>query len=309
MAVMAVLLVAVSATAGIVTRHYEFSEPQLVSDGDYHRIDMNGAWNYGDPGEPVLPLFGARLLLPPGEIVSDVRVTLGDMVVLGDGYVIEPGQRQYPLSHDGPRVTAEADYTPGATYPASLTSEPAFGRYRGYGIANVALCPVEYKAGTGRVAYYTSMDLEIVTEPDPAGMRGVQQMIRHDDATLDRLSGMVDNPMDATQYAGVEQVAEVSRALDPLLAYDYIIVTTNAWDSYLDTFIDYQTKRGFTVGLFVKEWIALNYTGADEQMQVRNFIIDAYNTWTPEYISSGRRRRAVGFERDQGAGLLRQRLR
>jgi hypothetical protein len=283
-AVIAVLLVAVSSTAGVVTRHYEFPEPRIVSEGDYHRIAMDGAWNYGDPGQPMLPLVGARLLLPPGDVVSDVRVTLGDRIVLGDGYVIEPGQRQYPLSHDGPHAVAEADYTPGATYPASLTSEPVYGRYRGYGIANVALCPVEYEAGTGRVSYYTSMDVEIMTEPDPAGMRGVQKMIRHDDATLGRLQAMVDNPMDATRYAGVERVTEMSRVLDPALGYDYIIVTTNAWDEYLDTFIDYQTKRGFTVGMFTRESIVLNYSGVDVQDQIRNFIIDAYDTWTPEYI-------------------------
>lgn len=283
-AVVAVLLVAVTATAGVVTRHYEFSEPRIVSEGEHQSIIMRDAWNYGDPGEPMLPLVGVRLLLPPGEVVSDVRVTLGEKVSLGDGYLIEPGQRQYPLSHDGLHVAAEADYAPGTTYPASLTSEPVFGRYRGYGIANVALSPVEYEAGTGRVSYYTSMDVEIVTEPDPAGMRGVQKMIRHDDATLRRLHGMIDNQMDSTQYAGVERVMEVSRSLDPLLAYDYIIVTSNAWDGFLDTFVDYQTERGFTVGVFVKEWIVLNYTGVDLQEQVRNFIVDAYNTWTPEYL-------------------------
>jgi hypothetical protein len=36
--------------------------------------------------------------------------------------------------------------------------------------------------------------------------------------------------------------------------------------------------------MFTKEWIVLNYTGDDLQDQIRNFIIDAYNTWTPEYL-------------------------
>jgi len=283
-AVLAVLLVAGSATAGVVTRHYEFSEPLIKQQGDYHRIIMDGAWNYGDPGEPSLPMVGARLLLPPGEVVSSVRVIAGEKVVVGDGFIVEPGQRQYPLSHTGPRVVAEASYPDGATYPAAKHSEPVSGRFRGYGIANVALSPVEYDVDGGSVSYYTSMDVEIVTEPDPGGIRGVRQMIRHDETTLARLSSMVDNPADALQYAGVEREVVQSRALDPGLGYDYIIVTSNAWDDYLDTFIDYQTERGFTVGMFTKEWIILNYTGDDLQDQVRNFIIDAYATWTPEYL-------------------------
>ncbi|RLF79480.1 hypothetical protein DRN38_05645, partial [Thermococci archaeon] len=284
MAVMAVLLTASSAMAGVVTRHYEFPEPLIKLEGDYHRVTMADAWNYGEPGEPVLPLVGARLLLPPGDVVSEVRVTTGEKVVVGDGYVIEPGQMQYPFSHTGPRVIAEANYPAGTSYPASLHAEPVFGRYRGYGIANVALSPVEYDVDGGTVSYYTSMDVEIITEPDPDGMRGVQTMIRHDEATLGRLSSMVDNPSDAIHYASVDRIVEQSRALDPALGYDYLIVTTNAWDDYLGDFVTYQTERGFTVGVFIKEWIILNYGGDDERDQIRNFIIDAYNTWTPEYL-------------------------
>ncbi|HYW68078.1 MAG TPA: C25 family cysteine peptidase, partial [bacterium] len=283
-AAIAVLLLAGSATAGVVTRHYEFSEPIIESEGSYHRITMNDAWSYADPGEPMLPMVGARLLLPPGEVVAEIRVITGERVVVGDGYTIEPGQRQYPLSHTGPRQVAEASYPDGSMYPAARHSEPVFGRYRGYGIANVALYPVVYEAGSGTVSYYTSMDVEIVTEPDASGMRSVGQMIRHDDATLARLYSMVDNPMDATHYAGVERESAQSRVLDPALGYDYIIVTANAWEGYLDTFVDFQTKRGFTVGVFTKENIILSYSGIDLQEQIRNFIIDAYDTWTPEYL-------------------------
>ncbi len=284
MAVIAVLLLSGSAMAGVVTRHYEFSEPLITVEGDYHRITMTDAWNYGDPGEPVLPLAGVRLLLPPGEVVSEVRVIPGQRIVLGDGYVIEPGQMQYPFSHAGPRQIAEADYPAGTTYPGVLHSDPISGRYRGYGIANVALSPVEYEAGSGTVSYYTSMDVEIITEPDPAGMRGVETMIRHDVTTLTRLAGMVDNTDDAVLYAGIERVVDASRSLDPALAYKYIIVTTNAWESYLDTYAAWRTERGQKVGVFTKEWIALNYPGGDTQDQIRSFIIDAYGTWTPEYV-------------------------
>ena len=283
-AVIAVLLLSGSAMAGVVTRHYEFSEPLITVEGDYHRITMTDAWNYGDPGEPMLPLAGVRLLLPPGDVVSEVRVIPGERIVLGDGYIIEPGQRQYPLSHAGPRQIAEADYSAGSTYPATLHSEPISGRYRGYGIANVALSPVEYEAGSGTVSYFTSMDVEIITESDPAGMRGVEKMIVHDAGTLTRLSGMVDNADDVVLYSGIERVVEASRSLDPALAYNYIIVTTNAWESYLDTYVAWRTERGQKVGVFTKEWIVLNYSGDDTQDQIRNFIIDAYGTWTPDYV-------------------------
>ena len=63
-AVVATLLMAGSAMAGVVTRHYEFSEPLITPEGDYHRITMTDAWNYGDPGEPVLPLAAPDAVSP-----------------------------------------------------------------------------------------------------------------------------------------------------------------------------------------------------------------------------------------------------
>lgn len=284
LAAMAVLFAAGGATAGVVTQHYDFPRPEIEARGDYHGVVMEGAWNYGDPGEPSLPRVGARLLLPPGEIVSEVRVTPGEKVLLGDGYTIEPGQRQYPLSHDGPREIAVADYTPGESYPETLVSEPVFGRFRGYGIANVALSPVEYEAGSGRIYYYTSMDVEIVTESDPAGIRGVGKMIVHDRMTRHRLSGMVDNATDAALYETIERVPDHGRVLDPALGYEYVIVTSNAWESYLADYVDWRTERGQKVGVFTKEWITSNYTGIDTQTQIRNFLIDAYATWAMDYV-------------------------
>ncbi|MCK4915108.1 MAG: hypothetical protein KAS89_03005, partial [Candidatus Eisenbacteria sp.] len=56
------------------------------------------------------------------------------------------------------------------------------------------------------------------------------------------------------------------------------------WESYLDTYVAWRTERGQKVGVFTKEWIALNYSGDDTQDQIRNFIIDAYGTWTPDYV-------------------------
>ncbi|MBN2564169.1 MAG: T9SS type A sorting domain-containing protein [Candidatus Eisenbacteria bacterium] len=284
MAAVAILLAASGAAAGVVTHHYSFPEPVIEVRGDYYRITMDGAWSFGDPGEPVLPLVGARLLVPPGEVVSEVRITPGRKVVLGDGYLLEPGQPQYPLSFTGKRIIAKADYAPGATYPSELHSDPVFGRYRGYGIANLALSPVEYEADSGTVSYYTSMDVEIVTEPDADGLRGVERMIAHDDATLSRLSGMIDNPAATLQYGGIDRVSTSSRVLNPTLAYNYIIVTSDAWDGYLDEFVTFRTQRGQKVGVFTREWIVANYTGTDTQTKIRNFIIDAYGTWTPDYV-------------------------
>jgi hypothetical protein len=278
-----VLLVGV-ASAGVVTYHYDFDEPRIEASGEYHEVTMPGAWSHGEPGRPILPMTGARLLLPPGEEIADIAVIPGERVVLGDGFMVAPGQRQYPLSHEGPVEPIEADYAGRGVLPGVLHGEAVVGMYRGYTIANVPLHPVEFDPRNGTVAYYRSFDVEITTQPTRFGVVDVERMIRHDDRTMAALSRMVDNPHDASRYAGIEAVGGGSRSLDPADAYRYVIVTTDVWDDYLTDLVEYQTERGLKAGVFLRSWITSNYTGVDDQEKIREFIIDAYNTWPVEYV-------------------------
>ncbi len=277
-------LVAGSAQAGVVARHYDFAEPVITHADGYDRVTMEGAWSYGAPGEPVLPMFGARLLLPPGEEISAVRVTPGDRVVLGEGYVPEPGQKQYPLSFVGPVERFEGDYEGVEIFPARRYDEPRTGYYRGYAIATIVLRPVEYLPEGGVVAYYKSMDVEIETTASTEAMQVSRSMIRHDDATLARLARLVDNPFDGYQYESVQRTRSRSSRLDPDLGYKYIIITTDAWDDYLGDLVTFETNRGHKAGIFLRSWIDANYSGNDDQDQIRNFIIDAYDTWDIDYV-------------------------
>jgi hypothetical protein len=281
--VLGVILTGV-AGAGVVTYHYDFAEPVIVTDGDYASITMPGAWSHGEPGEPVLPMVGARLLLPPGETVANIAITPGDRVVLGEGYVVAPGQRQYPLSHQGPVEFVPADYDGRGVLPGALHGEPVTGTYRGYSIVNVPLNPVEFDPVTGAVAYYTSFDVTVTTGSTRAGIADVERMIRHDDLTMSALARMVDNVSDAALYAGIERAPSMSRSLDPTLDYRYLIITTDTWDDYLTDLVEYQTERGLKAGVFLRSWIVSNYAGDDDQEKIREFIIDAYGTWPVEYV-------------------------
>lgn len=283
-AALAVLAGAGDAAAGVVVQRYYFPGPDIEPAGIYHRVTMDGAWTYGDPGEPALPVSGATILLPPGEVPREVRVVLGHRVVVGDGFIVEPGQRQYPLSYSGPVERIEPDYAGLGVYPEFKHGDPIFGYFRGHGVASIALRPVEYDPETGEISYYTSMEVEIKTETSEDAMQTVFSMVRNDDRTVSRLSRLVDNPSRRAQYANFTRARPLNRTLDPSLEYKYIIITTDAWDEYLGTFADFQTQRGCRAGVFLKSWITANYVGIDEQAQIRNFILDAYNTWDIDYV-------------------------
>lgn len=279
-----VFLFAGGAAAGVITQHYEFPEPVVFQSGQYARVEMDGAMTYGDPGMPALPAIGASILLPPGEDLVSVRVVPAGRIRVPGDYLVEPGQKQYPLSFVGPVERFTADYEGLGLYPVEKHGPPGFGFYRGHGIASVALHPVEYDTETGAVYYYKSMDVEVESAPTVAALRTAERMTRTDAATNAQLARVVDNPSRRAFYNTMDRVRPLSRSLDPSLEYKYIIITTSSWDDYLTGFADFETQRGYRAGIFLRSWISSNYAGDDDQMKIRNFIIDAYNTWDIDYV-------------------------
>ncbi|MCK4305008.1 MAG: hypothetical protein KAY24_12290 [Candidatus Eisenbacteria sp.] len=286
--VLGVLLVVNTAEATVLRQHYEFAEPAVeVVDGTC-RVTMENAWSYGAPGEPVLPMVGAQILLPPGEVIADLEIIPGEKVTIKGTYLVEPGQLQYPLSFTGPPETMqpnEAIYGSGSPFPGKLHDEPQSGLFRGYRIASFALHPIEYVPSDGRLSYLKSLEVKITTAPSADALTQTARMVRHDATTLSRISGIVDNPSGLGGYGSVERIHGGTLRLDPDLEYKYIIVTTDAWDDYLDPLVEFATQRGHKAGVFLKSWIFENYTqGVDDQDNIRDFIIDAYETWDIDYV-------------------------
>ncbi len=279
-----VFLFAGSAAAGVMTQHYEFPEPVVTQSGGYAHVEMDGAMTYGEPGKPALPMAGASILLPPGEELVSVNIIPGEKVTLPGSYVVEPGQKQYPLSYSGPVERYTADYAGLGVYPTNRNSSPTFGFYRGHGIASMALLPVEYDADTGQISYYRSLDVEVESAPTAKALGTAERMTRVDAGTNATLERIVDNPSRKMLYDATQRVRPMSRALDPSLAYKYLIITTDSWDDYLTGFAEFQTQRGYKAGIFLRSWITSNYSGDDDQMKIRNFIIDAYETWDVDYV-------------------------
>ncbi len=274
------------AGAAMITVDYEFQAPEITALKDYFQITMDDAWSVGEPGMPVLPRRGASVLLPPGERIVSVEVIPDSWITLEGSWTLEPGQRQYPLSFEGavtPDLPDAGIYASDEPFPGRYSDDPNIGMYRGYRIADLALHPVEYRPASGQISYMTGCELRIYTEFDASLLDENRAMIRHDELTLRRLEQVVHNHNEIASYASLQALGG-SRALDPADGIKYVIVTSDAYAPYLGDFVTFQTERGLKAAVFLKDWINTEYTGSDEQMRIRNFIIDAYATWGTEYV-------------------------
>ncbi len=272
-------------------KHYEFSTPVIESFNGFDSITMPGARSFGSPGEPVMPMFGAQILLPPGETISRVEIIPGEIVVLSGQYQIRPGQMQSPLSSNEVVSWHEPSteiYQSSSPYPGKDHDEPLINLFRGYQVASFALHPCEYIPATGQISYMRSCDVQITTRPDVDQLSAISRMIRHDLATITRLNNIIDNPSDVAAYSSIVRDDPKSRNLDPALDYTYLIITTESWYDGFAPLADYLTKRGHKTGVFLKSWILANYTdGVDDQDDIRDFVIDAYETWQIDYLLLG----------------------
>jgi hypothetical protein len=281
---MVVMIAAVwgTSSAATIAQRYEFSEPLLEEHAPYVRVSMEGTRPVGAPGEPLMPAKGVILLLPPGESIAGVQVIPGDRVVLEGTYVIQPADREYPFSYDGPYLPIEPDediYASPNPYPEELFEGQATRFLCGHSLGTLVIYPVEYTPATGQIAWYRSLKVVLETKPAADAQRSVSRFLRSTPLVRSRVAGLVDNAGELLAYGAEDKSKDAD--------YDYVIITNQAMESTFQTLADHKTRRGVKTTIKMVEDILSEYSGVDDADKIRNFIIDAYTTWGIEYVLLG----------------------
>ncbi len=252
----------------------KFAKP-IVERGEYDRVKVKSLRNIVNPGEPVLPFKTLNILLPQGKTVQSIEVT-GNQIHLFGEYHVEPGQEPVPLgsksnymAHPDPAI-----YESMNPFPGKMFTKASIQELRGYKILILNLYPVQYIPKAGKIFYLDSMNVIVNTAPETISdnFRGLPQ-----DKT--RVLGVVDNP----------EVVETYSTSAPTLSqsYDYVIITKDSFVSAFQPLADWKNQRGVNTTIVTVEDIYANYSGVDNQEKIRNFIKDAYNNWSIEYVLLG----------------------
>ncbi|MBU1935873.1 S8 family serine peptidase, partial [bacterium] len=270
------------ASAGIVTHDYSFNRPIVATgaDGDY--ITMEGCRMSGAPGSPILPSYGVRLLLPPGEGIESVRVIPGERQLLGTDFSIPPNQYQVPLSYTGKyeKILPNPEiYELNCDYPQNLYSSPLTQGYCGHTIAFLTIKPVIYNPVTREVWWYSQLQVEINTVPEAKADERFKILLRRDEYVQKNLERNVDNFEMNELYPSIDRDRDED--------WDMVIITNQAMELTFQELEDFNNRRGIRTRIETVEWIYVNYTGIDEQEKIRKYIIDAYNNWNIQYVLIG----------------------
>jgi len=263
----------------------------------FDRAVLGDAPSYGGVGQPILPFVPARVVVPHGYEVESIEVLPGQRTTMAGAFALELGAEQVPVGEDA------ADATPPTLSPDwqfRLIDTVGVQQRRGVDILIARLNPVEYVPETGQLSYFDTLTLNVTLSPtDPATF--ASGVVYRPDA-IRPLAGQVDNPGALATYeegSGGGMAPLSSSLCDPADTFEYVIITDEALvnatgDHTLSSFLAHKTGLGLTATMVTVEDIYANYDGIEPENgggdgpdQIREFVLDAYNSWETDYVLLG----------------------
>lgn len=280
---------------------YEFSKPVIYNkNGEYDQVKIEGLEQYLRTGAPIVPVCPVKILVPYGKRVLDSNVIPLEVHELPGMYQLPPAQKPYPLSYQDTVEATEpnlAVYAQSKPWPGMYHEDVSTQSKRGYRLFIASLFPLQYIPASGEITYTTKLRLEI-----ELGDAISSDVLRPSDVVEAKLAATVDNPSALEGYPAetgtfVEKLDGPAKLLSGG-PYQYVIITNEAlqgapgpWN--FQSLRDAKIALGMTATIVTTEWIYANYDGmrpdggTDNQTRIRNFLIDAYQTWGTEYVLLG----------------------
>jgi hypothetical protein len=273
-AILIVVLLLGLNTPGVLSKDNSFAVEYKF---DFATVD--GQWIIEDtflqeiPGEPLIPYYPARILLPQDTEVKHIMVK-HSKPILEAGFDIPWGQPPCTFSDTPVKVGRnEKIYSSNKWYPKEIYEIVSTESFRGFQILNINLYPLQYKPKSQTVKFYPKLYVYV-----QVGKGAQNELYRGLKSDKEAVRDMVDNPEVAETY-------EEKRI--PLATEEYIIITSSTLES---TFQDLATwKASYVNGasVYTTTWIYNNYNGTDSQMKIRNFIIDKWEYNGLKYVLLG----------------------
>ncbi|HCX73253.1 MAG TPA: hypothetical protein DHM37_06000, partial [Candidatus Cloacimonas sp.] len=253
--------------AEIIKTEIHFDEPIIKTEGSETLITFTNCHNLGKLGEPTLPYFGLKLLLPPSNVAQDIKLIKKDFVQLPDTYSLLVYQPQYPLSdatYHQPLPAKPEVYSSKQVYPSKSVINLKSHKWAGYNLATAAITPIEYIPANGKVGYYSKIEVILETK-----MQNSEFDINVNNTAPDIVNFVtsnVENPQKINSY-------NMSREREEI---DLLIIAAEekleVWEEYAEIY----NTMGYTENIHSVEDIEAEINGTDLAEKIRRYIKNVY---------------------------------
>jgi hypothetical protein len=277
------IIIPILCVAGEIVKTFNFSpdEIEVKSIQGYDYLTLNGCFNFSDSGKPSLPYKSVRFAIPASAIITDVEVVNSSQTQFVGFYSIFPSQKPVPVSFPGSQEFIPQDksvYESNVLYPGESFKRLATGNMNGFRIAQMLFYPVQYLPKDQKIKLYTSMTIRVSFKENVyTVIPKTEEQIK---MFAEAVKTFVVNPEQVDEYAPPERPVDTG--------WDHVIITHNALKSDWDDFRSFICSTyGMTDTVITTEYIYNNFAGVDNQEKIRNFVIDAVNTHSTQYILLG----------------------
>lgn len=271
------LLLALSLIMGLVAStvfSYDLGNPGVDSRNEYSRVTLDGAQTIGTPGDPALPWFGVKLLIPLGTSATLIKVERSNPKTIDLVKAIAPIQQQYPFSYSG-RITPDLPnpfiYSSDEGFPVVTDNGLRTEFLAGHSLAFTAVCPFEYHPLRSELVYYSRLTVTIESSPSEAAA-AARRLLRQDGFITRQLLSSVDNGDAVPRYE------------ERTTGNEYIIIHDAAKTAQWQPLKDIYTEKGYQVLMKSVQDITASVTGADTQEKIRNYLISMFPGNSLRYV-------------------------
>jgi hypothetical protein len=275
--------------------------------GSYITLSGESLWT--NPGDPLVPVRVATLLLPAG--TREVRVAVE---FSGAGQALEIPSANMAT----PTVVAAGQDSPQVEAPQTVPLEHLVGVrpvrfhthvFRGFQLLSVQVFPVHWDTTIGQLVYHQTISVQILVDREQVSQNS-ELATQNDLSTnfssfedypkaglpprglpsdFDLLSRVVSNPSTAVTYGNAFPTNGSSR-LPRMGSISYVIITSSDLEPVFRRLALHKAFQGVSAEVVSVEYIQSRYSGlecGDLADRIREFITDAYLHWGTEWVLLG----------------------
>jgi hypothetical protein len=186
---------------------FSFIEPSfqtvVVDNSIYTNINMPGCIAIGkQAGNPMLPVRFIKLLIPPLKTISNIDVVGNPVEIELESIDLKkspifPYQNPVSIGSEPEKfIINTALYGSKSVHPSVIYENNLIGYSRGYAILDLAMIPIQYIPGEGRLFYYPEMTVTIHLEET----EDMNQFYRNNPEDETWVKNIVWNPEIAERY-------------------------------------------------------------------------------------------------------------
>lgn len=279
------------AEAGIYKGKVEFPPAELSFEKveGFDLITFQDAGYPTDAGVPSIPSKQINVALPTGAVVKEVRVAGVQALVLEGTFSLLPVAEAIPISAAPAAQPFQPDpaiFTQNENYPGIHVENVHAWDWVGQDFITIELYPVQYNPVTRKVTVMTRIDFEVVYDVQANAKKKAynfsQRQKKEFKARLKEMAFNTDQIEPLSMYLPSQSKSVLEEG-----HYEYVIISSPFFKNGFEDLLEWRTRMGMPATLVDTFWIFANYSGNDDVEKIRNFVIDAHETWGATYFLLG----------------------